>query len=48
MKVLNNNELNDVKGGGFTLSLTACIAIATVASFVIGLIDGIVSPQSCN
>lgn len=42
--VLNNDEMFEVKGGGFAL----WAAIGSAVIFVIGVIDGIVNPQKCN
>ncbi len=43
---LKNNELCNVNGGGFSLSIG--IAILGVAALLAGVIDGIVNPQECN
>ena len=46
MKVLNNEEMFNVKGGGLSAGLKALIGGAVV--FLIGLIDGLINPQRCN
>jgi lactobin A/cerein 7B family class IIb bacteriocin len=46
MKYLNDEELKNISGGGIGLNLI--IGISVVITFVIGLIDGIARPLSCN
>ena len=46
MKVLNNEEMINVKGGALRAGLKALIGGAVV--FLIGLIDGLINPQKCN
>lgn len=43
---LENEELENVKGGGLTL--WGAVGIVTGVIFVIGVIDGFVRPLSCN
>lgn len=47
MKNLNNEEMLVVKGGGFSSKLVWGI-IGGAVVFLIGIIDGIVSPKKCN
>ena len=46
MKKIENEKLKDIKGGGINWSLMA--GIGAVASFLIGVLDGILNPQKCN
>jgi lactobin A/cerein 7B family class IIb bacteriocin len=46
MQYLNNEELKDINGGGFHFSIIIGIGIAI--AFIIGLLDGISRPLSCN
>lgn len=46
MILLNENELNDIYGGGFGIGLG--IAIAGIVAFIIGVVDGYVRPLKCN
>ena len=46
MKNINNNELKEIKGGGVNWGLLA--GIGAVASFLIGVIDGLINPKNCN
>ncbi len=46
MKVLNNAEMLEVKGGGIGATLWAIIGGAVV--FVIGVFDGFMNPKKCN
>ena len=46
MNKLNNDTLKKVKGGGVNWSLVAGIGAA--ASFLIGIIDGLINPKKCN
>jgi lactobin A/cerein 7B family class IIb bacteriocin len=46
MKNINNNELKEIKGGGVNWGLMA--GIGAVASFLIGVIDGLINPKKCN
>lgn len=43
---LSNNDLKQIKGGGF--SLGTGLIWASVATFLIGLIDGFIRPLKCN
>jgi len=47
MKNLNNEELLEVTGGGITSKLLWGI-VGSALVFIIGVIDGIVSPKKCN
>ena len=44
MEKISNNELKQINGGGFGLGLL----IGGLATFVIGVIDGFVSPLRCK
>lgn len=46
MYKLNENNLKNIKGGGVNWTLMA--GIGAVASFVIGVIDGLINPKKCN
>lgn len=46
MTLLEENELNNIYGGSFSIGLS--IAIAGLITFVIGVIDGYVRPLKCN
>lgn len=44
---LNNEELTTIKGGGISSKLLWGIIGGTVV-FLIGVLDGLVSPKKCN
>ncbi len=44
--ILKEQELNEIKGGGLSLSVLA--AIGAVGILVVGIIDGILRPLKCN
>ena len=46
MKVLNNDEMMEVKGGGFGSTIAAIISGAIV--FFMGVFDGFMNPRKCN
>lgn len=46
MERIRNEELKKVKGGGVNWSLMA--GLGAIASFFIGVIDGLVNPKKCN
>ena len=46
MKKLNKEQLKKIKGGDVNWGLMA--GLGAVASFVIGIIDGLVNPKKCN
>ena len=46
MKKINNEQLKKIKGGAINLKLVA--GISAVASFLIGVIDGLMNPKKCN
>ena len=46
MNKINNEELRKVKGGAINLKLMA--GIGAFASFLIGVIDGLMNPKKCN
>lgn len=47
MKNLNNTELMNVNGGGFSWAIFVG-AICSLYAFTIGAIDGFLNPQKCN
>lgn len=46
MKILNNDEMLKINGGGITYKLLGLIGGAVI--FLIGLVDGIINPRKCN
>ena len=46
MNKINNEELRKVKGGAINLKLMA--GFGAFASFLIGVIDGLMNPKKCN
>lgn len=46
MILLNENELNNIHGGGFSYGIA--MFIGGLITFVIGMIDGYVRPLKCN
>lgn len=46
MKKISGEQLKKVKGGGVNWSLMA--GIGALASFFIGVIDGLINPKKCN
>lgn len=46
MKLLSEQELKQVVGGGFSFGLGTLIGVGI--TFVIGLIDGFIRPLGCN
>lgn len=46
MKKINDEHLKKVKGGGINWTMMA--GIGAVASFLIGVIDGLINPKKCN
>lgn len=46
MKNLNKQDLKQIYGGGFNLSIAALIGAGI--TFLIGVIDGYVRPLACN
>ena len=47
MKKLNNEEMISIKGGGISSTFIWGI-IGGAVVFLIGVLDGIVSPKKCN
>ena len=47
MRLINDNELDNIKGGGVSPVLVAVIVTAVVI-FLAGVIDGITNPERCN
>lgn len=43
---LEKNEMKDISGGAVKWGVIA--GIGAFASFVFGIIDGIINPQKCN
>ena len=46
MRSIEENELKQVEGGGFSWGVAAGIVAAI--TFVIGIVDGYVNPTACN
>lgn len=46
MTMLNNVELNNIRGGGIGAGVISLIA--GLITFVIGVVDGYVRPLKCN
>ncbi len=46
MKVLGNDELMRINGGGVLLKVAA--GLAAVGVFLIGVLDGFLRPLACN
>ena len=46
MKYLDEKEMCEVNGGAFKWGAIA--GIGALASFICGVIDGIINPQKCN
>ena len=46
MNRITNEKLKEVTGGGVNWGLAA--GIGAVASFLIGVIDGLINPKKCN
>lgn len=46
MNTMTNNEMKNVKGGGINWGIMA--GIGAFASFLVGVIDGIINPKKCN
>lgn len=46
MKKIDSEKLKQVNGGGVNWGLMA--GIGAVASFLIGVIDGLINPKKCN
>ena len=46
MNKINNDQLKEIKGGGINWSMMA--GIGAFASFLIGVIDGLINPKKCN
>ena len=46
MKKLNKEQLKKIKGCAVNWGLMA--GLGAVASFIIGIIDGLVNPKKCN
>ena len=46
MKKIDNEHLKEINGGGINWGTLA--GIGAFASFLIGVIDGLMNPQKCN
>lgn len=46
MNKMTNEEMKNVKGGGINWTLMA--GIGAFASFLVGIIDGMINPKKCN
>ncbi len=46
METVSNEKLKEIKGGGLNWGLMA--GIGAVASFLVGVIDGLINPKKCN
>lgn len=46
MEQVKNEQLKNIKGGGISWGLVA--GLSAIASFLAGIIDGIINPQKCN
>ena len=46
MNKMTNDEMKNVKGGGINWTLMA--GIGAFASFLVGIIDGMINPKKCN
>lgn len=46
MKEVNNKKLKEVTGGGINWGLIA--GIGAIASFLVGVVDGLINPKKCN
>ena len=46
MKKLSDNDMKNINGGA--IKWGAIAGIGALASFIFGIIDGIVNPQKCN
>ena len=47
MKLINNKELDSIKGGGVPPVLVI-VAVSAFIVFLAGVIDGITNPERCN
>ncbi|MCI6266276.1 MAG: class IIb bacteriocin, lactobin A/cerein 7B family [Erysipelotrichaceae bacterium] len=46
MQSMTNKELQEIQGGGINWGMMA--GIGAFASFLIGIIDGVINPKKCN
>lgn len=46
MRNIDDFELKKIKGGGINWGMVA--GFGAVASFLIGIIDGLINPKKCN
>lgn len=46
MESMSNKQLLEIKGGGINWGMMA--GIGAFASFLIGVIDGVMNPKKCN
>lgn len=47
MKLINDKELDSIKGGGVP-PVVVIIVVSAVIVFLAGVIDGITNPEKCN
>ena len=47
MKLINDNELDSIKGGGVPPVLVI-VVVSAIVVFLAGVIDGITNPEKCN
>ncbi len=45
---LQNDELDDIKGGGISLRYAILAGLAGLITLLIGVVDGYMNPQKCN
>lgn len=46
MESMNNEQLQEIRGGSVNWGMLA--GIGAFASFLIGVIDGVINPKKCN
>lgn len=46
--ILSNEELYDIKGGGFNLKTAILVGIGGLITLLVGVMDGYMNPQKCN
>jgi len=46
MKKINDNELEQINGGGFSWGIAAGVVAAI--TFIVGIIEGYTNPIKCN
>lgn len=48
MKVVENNELEKIKGGEVMTAVWIGLAVTAIVIFISGVIEGITNPERCN